>query len=112
MASSAPSTAWLASMRTTSVSVRELPTPRPTEAEPEGELRGVLPRQGLEKAVDEGWVVVDEHLRVPPSNIQTASIDLRLGDYAWSLRCSFLPDARSTVEEKIADVALDRIWIR
>lgn len=38
-------------------------------------------------------------------NIQPASLDLRLGAFAWALRCSFLPDARSTVMDRVADLA-------
>lgn len=76
------------------------------------DIRGVLPRQGLQDAVAEGWVSSGEHYRVPPGSIQPASIDLRLGEHGWALRCSFLPDAKSTVEDRIADLALDRISIR
>jgi len=87
----------------------DLPGTSPAPAE---DLRGVLPRQGLREAVDEGWISSGEHYRIPPSSIQPASVDLRLGEHAWALRCSFLPDAKSTVEDRIADLALDRISIR
>lgn len=99
-------------MGITFVSVQELPTRHRTKPAPPEDLRGVVPRQGLQKAADEGWVSSGEHYRIPPSSIQPASIDLRLGDYAWLLRCSFLPDAKSTVEDRVADLALDKIWIR
>lgn len=95
-----------------SLSVQELPTRHTTSLDPADDLRGVLPRQGLRDAVEEGWVSSGEHYRVPPSSIQPASIDLRLGEHAWALRCSFLPDMASTVEDRIADLALDRISIR
>jgi dCTP deaminase len=39
-------------------------------------------------------------------------MDLRLGEYAWALRCSFLPDSASTVEEKVKDLAFERIDLR
>ena len=45
-------------------------------------------------------------------SVQPASIDLRLGEHAWALRCSFLPDSDSTVEEKIKDLAFERIDLR
>lgn len=93
------------------MSVQELPTRPRTNPVPPEDLRGVLPRQGLLNAVDEGWVSSGEHYRVPPSSVQPASIDLRLGEHAWALRCSFLPDANSTVEDRIADLALDKISI-
>ncbi len=50
--------------------------------------------------------------RNPSQSIQPASIDLRLGERAWALRCSFLPDSRSSVEEKIEDLAFDTIDLR
>jgi dCTP deaminase len=75
------------------------------------DVNGVLPRQGLVEAVEKGWVTSGEHYRVPPSSIQPASIDLRLGEVAWALRCSFLPDTSSTVEDRLADLALDTIPI-
>jgi dCTP deaminase len=83
-----------------------------TEAPPVGGLPGVLPYQGLQEAVERGWVASGEHYRVPPASIQPASIDLRLGEHAWALRCSFLPDARSSIEDKVEKLVLDRISIR
>ena len=50
--------------------------------------------------------------RIRPEAIQPASVDLRLGDFAWALRCSFLPDVDSTVEEKIEGLAFQRIDLR
>jgi dCTP deaminase len=65
---------------------------------------GVLPAQELKQALAKEWIW-SPVFRMPPENIQPASIDLRLGEHAWPLRCSFLPDASSTVEEKLADIA-------
>lgn len=93
------------------MSVQELPVGRRTEPSPAEDLRGVLPRQGLQQAVEDGWVSSGEHYRVPPNSIQPASIDLRLGEVAWALRCSFLPDTNSTVEDRLADLALDTVPI-
>jgi dCTP deaminase len=72
---------------------------------------GVLPSQELERAVEAEWVSSGDY-RIRPEAIQPASIDLRLGDFAWALRCSFLPDVDSTVEEKIGDLAFQRIDLR
>ena len=44
--------------------------------------------------------------------MQPASLDLHLGDHALALRCSFLPDVESTVEEKVDDLAFQRIDLR
>jgi dCTP deaminase len=73
--------------------------------------KGVLPSQRLREAVSRGWMVAGER-RILPEAVQPASVDLRLGDHAWALRCSFLPDSHSTVEEKAKDVAFDRIDLR
>ncbi|MCA1679037.1 MAG: 2'-deoxycytidine 5'-triphosphate deaminase, partial [Actinobacteria bacterium] len=74
-------------------------------------LRGVVPRQHLVNAVEKGQVYTEEPYHVPPNRIQPASIDLRLGEHAWLLRCSFLPDANSTVKDRIAELAFDQISI-
>jgi dCTP deaminase len=72
---------------------------------------GVLPSQELSRAIEAEWVSSGDY-RIRPEAIQPASIDLRLGDFAWALRCSFLPDVDSTVEEKIDGLAFQRIDLR
>jgi dCTP deaminase len=72
---------------------------------------GVLPAQRLREAIAEEWLVADPW-RIPSESVQPASVDLRLGEHAWALRCSFLPDSDSTVEEKIEDLAFERIDLR
>src|SRR6185369_14170748 len=59
---------------------------------------GVMPSQDLTRAIEAEWITSGDY-RIRPEAIQPASIDLRLGDHAWALRCSFLPDIDSTVEE-------------
>jgi dCTP deaminase len=78
---------------------------------PAGGGVGVLPAQRLREAVFHEWLTGGAW-RIPPESIQPASVDLRLGEYAWALRCSFLPDSDSTVEEKIEDIAFQRIDLR
>jgi dCTP deaminase len=73
--------------------------------------KGVLPAQQLRDAVSGGWLRAGEW-RIPPEAVQPASVDLRLGEHAWALRCSFLPDSDSTVEEKVSDLAFERIDLR
>jgi dCTP deaminase len=90
--------------------------PRPTAelddaAEDPGRAIGVLPSQLLRDAVAREWMVAGEW-RIPPQAVQPASVDLRLGDHAWALRCSFLPDSASTVEEKVEDLAFEKIDLR
>lgn len=72
---------------------------------------GVLAAQELREAVRQEWVSAGDW-RIPSQSIQPASIDLRLGQHAWALRCSFLPDSCSTVEEKITDLAFEKIDLR
>lgn len=64
---------------------------------------GVLPNRFLLRAIEEMVVAGADGLDIPPNNVQPASIDLRLGDVAHPLRCSFLPD-RYTVRERLAQV--------
>jgi dCTP deaminase len=72
---------------------------------------GVLPAQRLREAVAREWMVAGPW-RIPSESVQPASVDLRLGEHAWALRCSFLPDSDSTVEQKIEDLAFERIDLR
>ncbi len=72
---------------------------------------GVFPSQELNRAIEAGWVSSGDY-RIRPEAIQPASIDLRLGDFAWALRCSFLPDVDSTVEEKTEGLAFQKIDLR
>jgi len=76
-----------------------------------GGSTGVLPSQLLRDAVAREWMVAGPW-RIPGESIQPASVDLRLGEHAWALRCSFLPDSNSTVEQKIEDLAFERIDLR
>jgi dCTP deaminase len=51
----------------------------------------VFPSQMIAEAVKQGWILSREG-ELPAQSIQPASLDLRLGDVAYRLRCSFLPD--------------------
>jgi dCTP deaminase len=73
--------------------------------------RGVFPYQHLEQAISSDWILAGDW-RIPRESIQPASVDLRLGEHAWALRCSFLPDNASTVEEKVKDLAFEHIDLR
>jgi dCTP deaminase len=72
---------------------------------------GVLPSQLLREAVEREWVVAGAW-RIPPESVQPASIDLRLGEHGWALRCSFLPDRGSAVETKFEGLAFETIDLR
>jgi dCTP deaminase len=72
---------------------------------------GVLPSQALRAAVAQEWIVSGKW-QIPAESVQPASLDLRLGEHAWALRCSFLPDSSSLVEDKVEDLAFERIDLR
>src|SRR5688572_522007 len=57
---------------------------------------GVLPNQWIAKALEAGVVTSD--FTIPPENIQPASLDLRLGEVAYRLRCSFLPNGQPVAD--------------
>ena len=71
----------------------------------------MLASQELRDAIDSGWISAGD-FRIRPEAVQPASIDLRLGDFAWALRCSFLPDVESPVTDKLDDIAFQKIDLR
>jgi dCTP deaminase len=73
--------------------------------------KGVLPSQRLREAISSEWLLAGGS-SIPAASVQPASVDLRLGGHAWALRCSFLPDSDSMVEEKIEGLAFERIDLR
>ncbi len=75
------------------------------------DAQGVLPSQYLVRAIEERIIDAGDDFKVPSSNIQPASIDLRLGETAYRIRSSFLPDSRP-VEEKLKDFIIDEIDLR
>jgi dCTP deaminase len=72
--------------------------------------RGVLPNQYLMRAIDKGFIDAGEY-RIQPSNVQPASLDLRLGEVAYRIRASFLPDTRP-VDVKLKDLVIDELDLR
>jgi dCTP deaminase len=71
---------------------------------------GVLPNQLLLDAVTAGWIEAGDY-RVPEDNVQPASLDLRLGESAYRMRCSFLPHD-DTVERSVKDLIVDELDLR
>ena len=82
--------------------------PEPTIQLPTG-VSGVLSRRFILEAVANGVIAADDP--VPESNAQPASLDLRLGEVAYSMRCSFLPGT-DTVERKLKDYVFDELDLR
>jgi dCTP deaminase len=71
-----------------------------------GDKPRILSSQHLRAAIVEGWVTGGAYA-MDATLIQPASLDLRLGEVAWPLECSFLPDSNSTVEEKVRDIRFE-----
>ena len=71
---------------------------------------GIYPSQWLQKAIAEG-IVGSSKYRIPETSVQPASVDLRLGERAYRLRCSFLPESQ-TVEEKLNDFTMGEVDLR
>ncbi len=75
-----------------------------------GDRTGVLPCQYLERAIA-ARVIDAGRFTIPGENVQPASLDLRLGEVAYRIRCSFLPD-RQTVERRLKDYIIDELDLR
>jgi len=81
---------------------------QPTIQLPSG-ASGVLPRRFLLEAIAAGVIAAEDP--VPESNVQPASLDLRLGEVAYRMRFSFLPGT-DTVERKLRDHVIDELDLR
>jgi dCTP deaminase len=63
---------------------------------------GVLPYQRLDAMVRTR--AINSIIDIEPDQIQPASLDLRLGRYAYRVRASFLPGQRATVMERVREL--------
>lgn len=72
-----------------------------------GDREGVLPNQYLDAAIAAGVITADP-FTIPQPNVQPASLDLRLGEVAYRIRCSFLP-AGESVERRVKDFVVDEL---
>lgn len=79
-------------------------------AELSARVTGVLPSQMIAEAVAAGWVSAAVP-GVPATNIQPASLDLRLSERAYRVRCSFLA-GEARVEEKVRHYVVDELDLR
>lgn len=77
---------------------------------PEASGRGVLPYQSIVQMIQQGEIASDHP--VENSQIQPASLDLRLGDVAYRVRASFLPGTDKTVTSVLDDITMHRIDLR
>ena len=70
----------------------------------------MLPCQYLERAIA-ARVIDAGRFTIPRENVQPASLDLRLGEVAYRIRCSFLP-GRQSVERRVKDYIIDELDLR
>ncbi|MBI2767628.1 MAG: 2'-deoxycytidine 5'-triphosphate deaminase [Chloroflexi bacterium] len=71
---------------------------------------GILPWQELQRAAESGFIRA-ETCAIPAGSFQPASIDLRLGERAYRLRCSFLPGT-APVAERLEEFAMGEMDLR
>ena len=68
---------------------------------------GLLPRPRLAALVEAGAIAAGRDIE--PSQIQPASLDLRLGKEAYRLRASFLPGRGAHVRERLETLSPERV---
>jgi dCTP deaminase len=68
---------------------------------------GILPSQSIEALIASGAVAAETAFLA--DQVQPASLDLRLGRWAWRTRASFLPGRDRLVGDRLSDVAMHRL---
>ena len=69
--------------------------------------QGILPARTIAAYCEQGLIRLARP--ADADQIQPASLDLRLGAWAYRVRASFLPGKRSTVAERVKELALHRM---
>src|SRR5437868_1194859 len=72
--------------------------------------RGILPAHALEECCARG--LIRAALPLDDDQIQPASLDLRLGEWAFRVRASFLPGPKATVAKRLETLALHKVPLR
>jgi len=81
---------------------RIVAAPKPRDA-----AQGIVPSQGISQMIARGQITLAE---LPAdTQVQPASLDLRLGPVAYRVRASFLPRPGGRVQTKLDDLALHTI---
>ncbi|MBV0890505.1 2'-deoxycytidine 5'-triphosphate deaminase [Paracoccus sp. Z118] len=70
-------------------------------------MAGVLPDRDLQRLIDAGAISADSPIAA--DQVQPASLDLRLGNFAWRIRASFLTGKGRTVRDRLADFEMHRM---
>ena len=68
--------------------------------------RGILPARALADFCEKGFIAIGRPLA--QGQIQPASLDLRLGEWAYRVRASFLPGPKKKVAERLEALQLHR----
>jgi dCTP deaminase len=68
---------------------------------------GIVPSQAIKRMIASGQIVLSE--AAAETQVQPASLDLRLGSVAYRVRASFLPRPGSRVQSKLDDLGLHTI---
>ncbi|MDP1995615.1 MAG: 2'-deoxycytidine 5'-triphosphate deaminase, partial [Gallionella sp.] len=66
-----------------------------------GDYTGILPSQKIQEMLSSGEIKGSGLSKIDDDQVQPASIDLRLGDYAYPVDTSFLPGKGVKVFEKM-----------
>ncbi len=69
--------------------------------------QGILPAKAIADYCAKGMIRLEQ--AVDDDQIQPASLDLRLGEWAYRVRASFLPGRRSTVAARLEELELHRM---
>jgi dCTP deaminase len=69
--------------------------------------QGILPARLIAEYCSKG--LIDPGRPLDDDQIQPASLDLRLGEWAYRVRASFLPGPKSTVEQRLQSLVLHRV---
>jgi len=79
-----------------------------------GDYTGILPSQKIEEMLSSGEISTTQLKQFDHDQVQPASIDLRLGDYACPVDTSFLPgkgtkvlDKMKQLDDRFADFKID-----
>lgn len=72
---------------------------------------GILPYQAIREMLRANEILAP-HTPIELSQVQPASLDLRLGAVAYRVRASFLPGPAARVEEKLQDLGMHQVDLR
>jgi len=85
----------------------DTPPPEPPPEKVANARDGILPSQAIERLIVAGAIGLPAPLAT--TQLQPASLDLRLGPVAYRVRASFLPRPGTRVADKLEELALHRI---